>query len=126
VSDLHDSILCATHSYSLRSFLRPGISATVDLKLALCRSRAPWPYVYACDMDLAFCRIEKLQGTGLTTEGAFKEVLMDVKWSSSTYSDHHRIWKMCPSDVMLEVVRKGRGTGGEWSALSAKYGRKKK
>jgi hypothetical protein len=75
-------------------------------------------------MDAAFCRIEALKASGMSSEAAFKAVL-DLTWSSSTFSDHYRVWKICPSNIMLRAVRLGRGIGGEWRPLAKEYGKKK-
>jgi hypothetical protein len=75
-------------------------------------------------MDAAFTRIEVLKGSGANSKAAFASVVGST-WSSSTFSDHHRVWKACPSNSMSDAVQKGRGPGGVWKTLAKMYGKKR-
>jgi hypothetical protein len=80
----------------------------------------PWPFVYTCDMDAAFSRIEVLKWSGTNSETAFK-VVLGLTWLSSTFSDHYRVWKACPSGIIVAAVHKGWNLGGEWKPLTKLY-----
>ena len=108
--------LRATYEYTYCD-ISDGPSDKVDLKHAPHGSRAFWPFTYACDMNTAFTRIEELKGSGANSKAAFIGVVGST-WSSSTFSDHHQVWKACPSNIMLGAVRKGRSPGGEWKTLA--------
>lgn len=111
----------AEHARS-RSIASASMPTVPDLKEAPRGSRAHWPFMYACDMDFAFCRIEGLKGSGMSNKEAFGAVI-GSSWSSSTFSDHHRVWKTCPSNEMMATIQKGRQVGGEWKLLTSKYRR---
>ena len=65
------------------------------------------------------------QDKGMTPQVAFTKVF-EREWKASTFGDNNYVWTQTPVEVMSAAVKKGRKPGGEWSKLTASYGKRKR